>query len=119
MADQERRFVAPDLKPPGLIESGIFSGGDEEAEPRGFQVEKAEPAKDGSIRAYVRFRWGKPPEKPVFWRVADVFTQEDGRYLLNDVIFLKNEHNREEYRLSRLLALDCSGPHWIGYPLEK
>jgi len=119
MADQERRFGAPDLKPPGLIEFGIFSGSTEEADPRSFRVEKAEPRKDGSVRVYVRFRWGKPPEKPHSWRVADVFIEEDGRHLLDDVIFLKDENHPEEMRLSKLLAEDCDGPRWVGYGNEK
>jgi hypothetical protein len=119
MTDQDRRFGAPDLKPPGLIEFGIFSGSTEEADPRSFRVERAEQRKDGSIRVYVRFRWGKPPEKPYFWRVADVFIQEDGRYRLEDVIFLKDKNHPEEVRLSKLLAEGCEGPRWVGYPIEK
>jgi hypothetical protein len=119
MDDQDRRFGAPDLKPPGLIEFGIFSGSTEEADPRSYRVERAEQRKDGSVLVYVRFRWGKPPEKPYFWRVADVFIQEDGRYLLDDVIFLKDENHPEKVRLSKLLAEDCDGPRWVGYPIKK
>src|ERR1039458_1469950 len=119
MEDQDRRFGAPDLKPPGLIEDGIFSGSNEEADPRSFRVERSEQRKDGSVRVYVRFRWEVPPEKPSFWRVADVFLQEDGRYLLEDVIFLKDEYHPEEARLSKWLAEDCDGPRWVGYPIKK
>jgi len=119
MADQDRRFGAPDLKPPGLIEDGIFSGGNEEADPRSSRVERAERRKDGSVLVYVRFRWEEPPDKPDFWRVADVFIQENGRYLLDDVIFLKDDNHPEEVRLSNLLALNCKGSRWVGYGNEK
>lgn len=119
MDDQERRFGAPDLKPPGLIEDGIFSGGDEEAEPRSFQVERVVQRKDGSVRVYVRFRWEEPPDKPDYWRVADVFLQEDRRYLLEDVIFLGHKNDPEDVRLSKLLAEGCNGPRWAGYRNKK
>ena len=115
MADQEQRFGAPDRKPTGLIEFGIFSGGNEEADPRSFRIERAEQRKDGSARVYVRFRWEEPPEKPDFWRVADVFIQEDGRYLLDDVIFLGHKNDPEDVRLSKLLAEGCDGRRWVGY----
>ncbi|MGA2886934.1 MAG: hypothetical protein ABSE51_02715 [Terracidiphilus sp.] len=119
MEDQDRRFGAPDLKPPGLIEDGIFSGGNEEADPRSFRVERSEQRKDGSVRVYVRFRWEEPHDKPYFWRVADVFIQEDGRYLLDNVIILKDENHPAEARLSKLLANGCDGRRWVGYPHEK
>jgi len=115
MDDQERRFGSPDLKPPGLIEDGIFSGGNEEAEPRSFRVERSEPRKDGSVRVYVRFRWEEPQDKPYFWRVADVFIQEDGRYHLEDVIILKDENHPNEAPLSKLLSYGCNGRRWVGY----
>ena len=115
MGDYERRFGSPDLKPPGLIEDGIFSGSTEEADPRSFRVERAEQRKDGSVRVYVRFRWEDPPEKPYFWRVADVFILENGHYLLDNVIILKDENHPEEARLSKLLANGCDGRRWVGY----
>ena len=42
--------------------------------------------------------------------------KENGRYLLDDVIFLKDENHFEESHLSKLLAEDCDGRRWVGYP---
>jgi hypothetical protein len=47
--DWDRQNPSPDLKPP-FLEDGLFTGGNERAEPRAFHIERAESAKDGSFR---------------------------------------------------------------------
>jgi hypothetical protein len=106
------------LKPPGLIEFGIFSGSSEESNPTSFQIERAETEKDGSVRVYVRLRWEEPGDL-LTWSVADILIREGGRLVVDDVIFLKDvKHEGPEsvdVSLSKLLTDGCDGPHWVGY----
>jgi hypothetical protein len=114
-ADWRKRNPDPSLKPPvGLIENGVFSGGDEEAQPGAFQIERAAPEKDGSSRVYVRLTVGDPPDKPLVWQVAVVVVRENGHYVVDDVIYLKDKNNPTDVRLSKLLSEGCNGPHWVG-----
>jgi hypothetical protein len=118
------------VKPPfGVYESGIFSGGDERTGPRAFDIERTEAEKDGSVRVYVRLAWWDAPvhkraddsreytsaERPVMWQVATIVVRENGRYVLDDVIYLKDKDQTHEYRLSGVLAQGCDGPRWVGY----
>jgi hypothetical protein len=116
MADWDRKNQGSTDKPPGLIEFDILSGSAEESDPGSFSVEKTEPQKDGSIRVYVRLRWqeGKDIET---WRVADVLSRENGRLVLDDVIFLKDPKRADDVDmpLSKLLSDGCDGTHWVGY----
>jgi hypothetical protein len=104
------------LKPPGLIEYGIFSGGSEQADPHSFVVERAEAQKDGSFRIYVRLRWEEPGDV-LTWRVADVLRRENGRPVLDDVVFLKDPNRADDVDtpLSKLLSNGCEDTHWVGY----
>jgi len=70
---------------------------------------------DGSFRVYVRLTWDAPPEKPLICRVAAVVVQEDGHFVLDDVIFLKDQNREAEARLSQYLSAGCDGTHWVGY----
>jgi hypothetical protein len=130
MSDWDRQNQNSDVivKPPGLIEFGIFSGGDEEADPRSFQVERAETETDGSVHVYVALKWWETADKnadrwhvtrdkPYVWRVADVLIRENGRLVLDDVIFLKDPKRLDDVDtpLSKLLTVGCDGPHWVGY----
>jgi hypothetical protein len=104
-------------KPPlGWLELGLFSGGDDEDALRAFQIEKIEPEKDGSFRVYVTLTWGWPPEKPWISRVAPILAQENGRLVVDDVTYLKDEKDKfsADYRLSQALSEGCDGPHWVG-----
>jgi hypothetical protein len=114
-ADWRRQNPDPSLKPPvGLIENGLFSGGNEEAEPRAFHIERMESEGDGSFRVYVRLAWGAPPEKPLIWRVAAVVVRENGHFVVDDVLFLKDKDQEVDSRLSETLAAGCDGTRWIG-----
>jgi hypothetical protein len=100
-------------------EFGLFSGANDRSGPDAFQIEKMESENDGSFRAYVRLAEGNPPEKPWTWRVADIVIREGGRYVIGDVIFLKDKDIDTESRLSEILTEGCDGPHWIGFKKEQ
>lgn len=115
--DQERMLKDPfpNKAPFGLFESGIFSGGNERTEPRTFHIERTESEKDGSIRVYVRLKWEEKQDKEI-WRVAAILVREDGRLVVDDVIYLRDvtRQSSVDYRLSGALSSGCDGPHWVG-----
>ena len=114
--DWDRQFPNPHLKPPfAWLESGLFSGDDEQAEPRAFHIERTQSEKDGSFRVHVRLTWGAPAEKPWIWRVAAIVLRENGHYVLDDIIYLKDDNREVESRLSEYLSAGCDGPRWVGY----
>ena len=120
---QDPRY--PEKPPFGVYESGIFSGGDERTGPRSFKIEGSEPQKDGSVRANVmlawwedqvgaRDRWHTYADKPWTWHAAAIVVQEDGRTVVDDVIYLKERESDSDYRLSQALSRGCNGPHYVG-----
>ena len=105
------------VKPPfSWGESGIFSGGDEKALPGDFQIERTQTEKDGSLRVGVRLTY-RPSDGPGSWRVAAIVVREDGRLVVDDVIFLKDETRPGDvdWRLSQSLSAGCDGSRWVGY----
>ena len=72
-------------------------------------------SKDGSFRVYVRLTWGTPPEKPLIWRVAAIVVRENGHFVVDDVIYLKDKDRDVDSRLSEYLSAGCDGPRWVGY----
>ncbi|MGD0901352.1 MAG: hypothetical protein ABR924_00295 [Terracidiphilus sp.] len=117
--DWNRQYPDLNLKPDfAWFESGLFSGDDEQAEPRGFQIERTESQKNGSFRVYVRLTYGSPPVKPWIWQVAAIVVQENGHFAIDDVIYLKEgpEGRRlVDSRLSEYLSQGCDGARWVGY----
>jgi hypothetical protein len=115
--DWIRLHPRKDVKPPfAWGEFGLFSGPNDRSGPRTFQIEKAEPEKDGSVRVYVRLTEGTPPEKPWTWEVEVIVIRENRHFAISDVIFLKDKDVDTESRLSDVLTSGCDGTHWIGYP---
>lgn len=105
-----------DIKAPlAWLEFGLFSGADDRSGPHTFQIEKAKSQEDGSIRVNVRLTEGIPPEKPWTWEVAAIVIREDGRFVITDVVFLKDKDVDTETRLSEILKQGCDGSHWVGY----
>jgi len=100
--------------PLAWLEFGLFSGADDRSGPGTFQIERAE-SEEGSIRVYVRLTEGTPPEKPWIWEVAAIVIRENGRFVINDVVFLGDEDVNTESRLSEVLARGCDGSRWVGY----
>jgi len=106
----------PNLKPPfGWLESGLFSGDDEQASPRDFQIERTPSEEDGSLHVYVKLTWEKPPAPKWIWQVAVIVIQEDGHFVVDDVTYLKDEARYIDSRLSDYLSEGCDGAHWVGH----
>ena len=112
------------LKPTfGWGESGLFYGKDMEYAPSEAVVERAEPQKDGSFYVYVQFMhkdiykpYGRPahPATKYRWDVAAVVISEGGRFVVDDVLFFKEDSTEIESRLSSFFDDDCKGSRWIG-----
>lgn len=101
-------------KPPfDQLEYGVYSGSSERSNPQTFHIEKVEPGKDGSSRVYVKLTYAEATFKLV-WDVAAVVVRENGRPVVDDVIYLKDNDDPEGGRLSELLAGECKGPRWGG-----
>lgn len=114
--DWYRQNPDPDLKPEyGWLELGLFSAGDDEDELRAFQIASTESESDGSFRVVVRLNWGWPPEETWTTHVAAILAPENGRLVVNDVVYLKNNGMDVEYQLSKALSAGCDGRHWVGY----
>lgn len=114
LVDWRKKNPDPSLKPPvGLIENGVFSGANEEAEPQAFHIERTEQGTDSS-RVYVRLTVGAPPDQPLVWYVAAIVVREGGRPAVDDVLYLKDKNGEVESRLSTDLSSGCDGPHWVG-----
>ena len=102
-------------KPPfAWGEFGLFSGADDRGSPQTFRIEKIESENDSSFLAYIRLTEGNPGAKPWTWRVADRVALEGGKYVIDDVIFPKEEDTDTETRLSGILMSGCDGPRWVG-----
>jgi hypothetical protein len=105
--------------PSTWTEFGLFSGADDRGHPGAFQIEKTESEADGSFRVYVRLTEGNPPEKSWTWQVADILTREGGRYVIDDIVFLRDKDIDTESRLSEILTTGCDGPHWVGFDKDQ
>lgn len=114
--DWFRQHPRNDTKAPlAWLEFGLFSGADDRSGPHTFQIEESQSEKDSSIRVNVRLTEGVPPEKPWAWQVAAIVIHEHGRFVVNDVVFLKDTDVDTESRLSDILQRGCDGSHWVGY----
>jgi len=112
--DWGRQHPDPNEKPGfAWLESGLFSGDDERTSPRAFQIEKILREKGGSFRVYVRLTWGSPAS-PWIWHVAAIVIQENGQFVVEDVIYLKDKDRNDESSLSEYLSSGCDGPRWVG-----
>jgi len=118
--DWYRQHPEPNLKPElGWMELGPFSGDNERASPKSFVVEREEAMKNGSFRVYVKLTRPFPGEPPSSWRVAAIVVRENGHFVVDDVIYLKDEELGREYRLSEYLSAGCDGPRWIGFDNQR
>jgi hypothetical protein len=112
--DWDRQHPDPNSKPPGL-EGGLFTGVDLRGEPQAFHIERVESGKNGSMRVYVKLTPSEPRENPWTWRVAAVLVREDGHFVVDDVIYLKDRPQDVVVRLSEYLSQGCNGPRWVGH----
>ena len=112
--DWYRQNPDPNSKPPGL-EGGLFTGDDLRAEPKAFRIERVQAEKNGSSLVYVKLTRGAPPEDTDIWRVAAMVVRENGHFVVDDVIYLKDNPQDVEVRLSEYLSQGCDGPRWVGH----
>jgi hypothetical protein len=117
--DWYRQNPDPNLKPEfPWLEFGLFSGRSERADPQGFHILKTEPEKDGFFRVIVELWiiYGTPAKpEPLVWHVAAIVVREDAKYVVNDVIFLKDyAADSHDFRLSEVLTEGCDGSRWVG-----
>jgi hypothetical protein len=113
--DEGRKHPDPNLKPEiAWLEAGLFSGDAEQASPRTFHIERTQRENDGSFGVHVRLTWGSPLS-PWIWRVAAMVVREDGHFVVDDVIYLKDENRDVDSRLSEYLSAGCDGSRWVGY----
>jgi len=121
IADEARYYASgPPVKLASLAESGIFSGADEKEAPGTAQVENSQPQSDGTVRVTVKLGL---PQDQMEWRVVDVFKQEDGRFVLEDVVFpgeffikgLKDDRppGPDGYLSQELTGFCKGGTHWV------
>lgn len=114
-ADWFRQYPQADMKPGfGWLELGLFSGDGENAGASAFQIEGTQAERDGTVRVYVTLTHAESTERPWTWRVAAIVRREDGRYVVDDVIYLKDKNNPSDVRLSKVLSNGCRGPRWVG-----
>jgi hypothetical protein len=122
------------MKPPfAWMETGLFSGGNERADPFWFGVRRVTRQKDGSYKVYVKLKeWEEfdkypRPRGPQYddtWEVAVFVVQDGNHYVVNDVYYPKvyaddsvpHYPTVEDLRLSELLSIGCKDGKWVGYP---
>jgi hypothetical protein len=113
--DWYRQNPEPHLKPElGWLELGAFSGDNERASPQSFQIERTQSEKDGSFHVYVRLTRTDSEGRPSNWGVAVIVTKEKSQFVVDDIIYLKDQ-DYDESRLSEALSAGCSGPRWVGF----
>jgi hypothetical protein len=116
--DWHRQHPNPTMKPEmAWLEAGLFSGDDERASPGSFQIDGAHAEKDGSFRVDVSLRY-RPQDGPGFWKVTAIVIREDDHFVIDDVVYWKDENSSPlapaEWRLSLRLSQGCDGPRWVG-----
>jgi hypothetical protein len=121
--DYYRQMTDKNSKPGfAWLENGLFSGANEEALPSATALERTEALKDGSFHVYVRLTfkesfetYGRPPNPAdtFQWRVVAVVMSQDGRFVVDDVLFFKDGSTEFESRLADSFP-GCGGSRWTG-----
>lgn len=126
--DYFHQYPDPNLKPEfDWLEFGLFSGGNEQADPSLFAMRRSVRQKDGSYEVGVKltywsdFEKYRRPRGPKYdwnWDVVVFVTREDNHYVVNDVLYSKVYPEDAELRLSQLLGRGCKDGKWVGYPVK-
>lgn len=121
--DYFRQHSGGDGKPEfGWLESGLFSGENEQATPGAAVVEHADTQKDGSFHVHVRLTYRDLPDTHAealggmtarYWQVVAVVIPENGRFVVDDILFFKKDSTRVEARQADLFS-GCNGSRWVG-----
>ena len=93
-------------------EFGMFSGANERTSPGRFHIESISKAGDGSFQIVVGLTY-RPVDGSGAWNVTDHVIYEDGRYVVDDVLFPKDGPEESSTLIGRL-SEGCEGPHWVG-----
>ena len=110
VADWYRRNPDPNLKPVvGLLDTGVFSGDDERAEPTAFQIDRIKVERAGRSRVDVKLTWTDPATDPWIWYVAVILVPENDHLAVDDVLYLKKRHGKVFSTLTGRLAFGCKG----------
>lgn len=116
--DYQRQHPSDTSKPAyGWLETGLFSGSDEQALPSKAVVERTVPQKDGTVRVYIRLEYREPRQAAsaaFHWKSAAVVKFEAGRWVIDDVLVLENDSAGVASRLSQTFV-GCNGPRWVGH----
>ena len=114
-ADYNRQHAGDSGKPEfGWLERGLFSGENEQALPAAAVVEQTEQEKDQSFLVYVRLTYSSAvPDPSFYWKVAARVILERGRWVVDDIIFFKEDSMDVRWRLSYPFPR-CDGSHWVG-----
>ena len=121
--DYYRQMTDKNSKPGfAWLENGLFSGANEEATPSAAALERTEPSKNGSLRIYVRLTYkesfetyDRPPNPAdtFQWRVVAVVKSQGGRFVVDDILFFKDDSTKIASRLTESFK-GCDGPRWVG-----
>lgn len=120
--DYFRRHHGENEKPAFYwLESGLFSGENEQAIPVAAKVRRSERQKDGSFHVVVQLAYkesfetyGRSPDPTEFhWDVVAVVAAENERFVVDDILLLDDDSKKVESRLTTSFT-QCNGPHWVG-----
>ena len=93
-------------------EFGMFSGANERTSPGRFHIEIIRKTRDGAFQVVVGLAY-RPGDGPGSWRVTDRVIQEDGRFVIDDVFFLK-DGTEDGSTLTSRFSEGCVGARWVG-----
>jgi len=88
-------------------EAGIFTGPTERTSPGDFHIESTQAEKNGAFRVIVSFTY-RPIDGSGSWHVTVLVVREDGRFVVDDVIFPKDETRDVDLTLSKSLSMSKS-----------
>jgi hypothetical protein len=119
----KKKLESGQLKPSiGWIESGLFSGGNEQALPAEAAIIKIQPAGAGRFRAYLQFTYrdtletyGRPTDdsNTFRWTGIALVASEGNRYVVDDYIPIDLDSGKPLAPLSEGFP-ECRGSRWIG-----
>ena len=93
-------------------EFGMFSGANERTSPGQFHIESIRKTGDGAFQVVVGFTY-RPGDGSGSWRVTDHVIQEEGHFVIEDVLFPK-DGAEDGSTLTGRLSEGCEGARWVG-----
>jgi hypothetical protein len=119
----EKKLESEQLKPSiGWIESGLFSGENEQALPAEATITRIEPAGTGRFRAYLQFTYrdtfetyGRPPDdsNTFRWTGVVLVVSEGDHYAVDDYVPIDLDSGKPLTALSANFP-ECRGNRWVG-----